>query len=126
MTKPKKYNQQLKALQVDWYKKLKESGFKDIESKDLKYLKQWDSHYFKIRNTAESFQIKSEYFYMASQFLNSHIFTNEIEKNIWALHCEGLGFRQISNKIKLLDKTFNKDKINQIVKRLKHLMLHSL
>lgn len=95
-TKP----EDLKALQKLWYEKLKSEGFDDIE--DGPYLKEWDSFYFQTRHEPQSFSLKHEYYYLAEHFLTSFEFKSEIEKEIWRLHSEGLGFRDISKAIKRL------------------------
>lgn len=99
-----------------WYKKLEKSGFKDIEQ-DEDNLKVWTiklstSQY---KNGPE----KQTYYYMASQFLNTHEFKNHIDRIIWEYHCEGISYRNIS---KLLRKArVSKLTYNGIYLRIKNL-----
>lgn len=86
-----------KALKALWYQKLKNEGFKDIESaQNSDLLNQWDSAYFQLRYDPDSFAAKESYFYRARQFLEIHDFKHPIQKQIWKLHSDGLGIRQIA------------------------------
>lgn len=106
-----------KQEKAKWYKKLKKSGFDDIER---------DEHRLKVntldrigRNTFSrvdytSDQLsqerltakivhdaKQEYYYKAEHFLNSHKFESEKERVIWEYHANGLSIRDI---VKVLNK----------------------
>lgn len=142
MTKTK----ELKELEQIWYKKLKEDGFKDIESGP--YLKEWDSFYFQARHEPESFKLHADYYYLAHQFLHSFTFNSEYEKSIWDMHSRGLSYREIASKIEASQthtqycsqrhcdifcliqngESFivNKDKVGMIVKKLKARMMKFL
>lgn len=96
----KKAPTDLKALTAIWYQRLKDEGFHDIESrKDPNMLNQWDSAYFQLRYDPDSFAAKESYFYRAQQFLQVHSFRHPIQKEIWRLHSEGQGVRQIATHI---------------------------
>ncbi len=127
-------NQQLKKLTSEWYKRLKDHGFKDIETVvgGREYLKDWSASYFQDRYDPLTFHAKHDYYYLAHQFLHSHRFRSQIEREIWALHTEGWGYREIAMRIlgrmdvALLRVTYNKDIINAVVLKLKGTMMRNL
>ncbi len=101
-TQPKDF----KKLQREWNKKLKDSGFNDIEQANG-LLKRWDSHYFQLQFsqnhqglTKEFQESKMAYYRMAGYFLNDYKFTDESEKLIWTMHAEGKGQRSIIKELK--------------------------
>ena len=101
MAKPKR-QPNYEELRDTWYKKLKDSGFEDIEQ-DEDTLKRWDSHYFtKRRNLTESggWQAKAAYYSMAGRFLNEYKFDTPLEQAVWEYHANGLGRRDISKILK--------------------------
>lgn len=112
-------------LQNFWYQKLKETGFQDIEDtqSEQRFLKQWHSRYFFIRNTPEEYQENMDYFDMSLHFYwNYADFQNQREKQIWWLHCQGMSRREIaadfiSKGIKISDSL-----VQIIVARLKKIM----
>jgi hypothetical protein len=122
----------LSSLQKIWYKKLKESGFEDIEdvSSPREYLKTWHSNYFYQRYTPESFEFKQEYYRKASLFLHMYSFewfpgssiVNWMEREIWRQHSEGISLRAIALHFQNMGISTNKDKINHIVQRLSEIM----
>lgn len=125
-------SEELKALQKKWYHKLKESGFEDIEDTNSKreYLKSWHSNYFYRTYTPETFSFKEEYYRRASQFLFEYHFLwfegssliNFCEREIWRLHSEGQGVRQIALQLQERGWKMNKDQVNRAIKRLVEVM----
>lgn len=131
-------SKKLKQLEVKWARKLKQSGFKDIESADRQYLNTWDSRWFANRRdvdnnpsvrftqNAESRQVqnldyykgKQEYFYLAGHFLSGFEFANKREKEFWKKHSEGFSNREIAKKHRC-----SKDIVNMVIRRLKKEML---
>jgi beta-N-acetylglucosaminidase len=116
--KPKAfYNEStFKALQKQWYKKLKATEFKEAESgNDMQFL----ITYHSTKLSSESFydrksgnpvlskhslifqEAARNYYREAEHFLNTHKFFNERNKTIWQLHAEGLSYNTISKKINL-------------------------
>ena len=93
---------EFKTLQREWYKKLKDSGFKEIEdtSSPLEMLKTWHSSYFINRNTPDTFLAKQSYFQSASRFLHSNKFKSEKDRLIWEMHCDGATLRGIASELK--------------------------
>lgn len=89
----------LKQLTREWDKRLKDSGFEDIEQRDGR-LKRWESHFFKQRPDVEFQEAKTSYYRMAGYFLHEHKFEDDVIKLIWQLHSEGLGQRTIIKELK--------------------------
>lgn len=87
-----------KELQNHWYQKLKENGFNDIEdtSSPREMLKSWHSTLFIHRYEKERFTARQQYFEIVTQFLHSHEFESELEREIWFLHSEGKSLREIA------------------------------
>lgn len=104
-----------------WRQKLKDSGFNDIENENgvLK-----DSKFgYRIYEDTDSMYVtaKSQYFYLAAEFLNDHKFDNEIDKKVWELHCEGATCQEIT-KITNQHRTT----ANRMILKFKRIMLGTL
>lgn len=103
-----------KDLQLLWSKKLKASGFKDIESPygDLKedpFIRSMNEHtraayavlgkkgalaQSQIRNLT-----RAQYYARAGEFLISHKFARG-DLLLWTLHCEGVSYRKVAKAAK--------------------------
>lgn len=119
---PPKNNKEFNTLQKEWYSKLKDSGFEDIEQNELD-LKLWSSHFFKVRHNATLFSAKEEYYRMAGHFLYDYTFSNEHEKQIWALHSTGVSIRGIVDQLKAKKIKTDTKKVNNIIKAFSKLMI---
>ncbi len=128
MSNPK---QLLKEAQDEWYKKLKKSGFDDIEQ-DEDRLKKWASSSFKGKingarhNEKQAFtDAKEEYYRRAGHFLYDHEFASAFQRRIWELHAEGKSLREISKAVRKMNTKMkvNKDNIQPIVKALAKVMI---
>lgn len=108
-------------LQALWYKKLKKSGFDDIEqaggtanrttTRSINFLDP------ELRDTIES------YYRMCHHFLNEYKFTTALEKAIWQYHSDGLSIRDVADTLrKLRRKKISKTKVGAIVKDLETIM----
>lgn len=98
----KKKPTELQALQDQWYKKLKESGFTDIEHKDGSINRAFSrSDNWKDESLR---QLTIDYYCMCTHFLNENKFKDEVERVIWEYHTEGLSIR---DTVKLLSQTLN-------------------
>ena len=119
MSKPKKLD--YKTQKEIWYKKLEESGFKDIED---------DKGQLKRTSTSRNIPLvawtaKLDYFQMATNFLEDYKFNSEIERLIWEYHSEGLSVREISDiltKANVQSISVTRNPIWEIIKRLKKSM----
>lgn len=112
---------QFNNLQNTWYKKLKAEGFNDIEGDFGISITTgvFSTKRFFERNTYDTFKNKERYYQLAGHFLHEHTFETKLDKEIWELHSEGLSYRDISEKIKILQKS----QVCKVVKTLKELML---
>src|SRR3954469_24220698 len=87
---------QFKKLQREWDKKLKSTGFDDIEDRNSprEFLKRWHGSYFR----AVWSDSKEAYFTKARAFLTWFQFQSKVEKEIWERHAEGQTLREIAEK----------------------------
>lgn len=88
-------------LKAKWEKKLKNSGFNDIENADGSLKAEVDP-----RTIAYALKDgRSEYYMQATQFLNRFKFSTALERSVWHMHSEGSSFRTIAS---VYDMTFYK------------------
>lgn len=124
-----------KDLQRQWYKKLKKSGFDDIE-KDEDNLKSWSSDFFRRHKTdhkeyhreynEDKFKAHEEYYRMAEEFLTNYHFENSTDRFIWSQHAEAVSIREIVRMLKVKRIKSYKFKVHETIKRLKRLMFLGL
>lgn len=116
----------LKKLIAEWDKRLKDSGFVDIEDRKTGLLKKcggdylwdaieisrisdiWDENIKReIKFDGKGYstfvwkQSQAEYYRIASIMCHDGEFKTEREREIWVFHAEGLSYREISKKINL-------------------------
>lgn len=112
---------EFKSLHDEWMKKLKDSGFEEIE--DVKsqdeLLIRWDSSYFQARYSEETFQLKQEYFERARELSHRFKFSCWLEKAVWENHADGLSLREIVRKLRTKENCLNKDKAAGFIRRIK-------
>lgn len=108
-----------KLLRDQWYAKLKQSGFKDIEdvNSQRESLKIWDSKCFARDYNKFYFRCRYRYFKMCEWFLEFYNFDSDRDKSIWAYHSQGLYVREIAHII-----NSNKDTVNRTIRRLSKIM----
>lgn len=104
-------DQKFIALKNKWYQKLKDSGFKEIEtttaSKD--FLINWESTRFYKDYTPDEVQEHLAYFRMCDDFYWHYAsWKDSLERKIWYLHSQGHSRRKIAvtlqqQKIKISD-----------------------
>lgn len=90
---------EFKDLNNTWKKKLKKSGFDDVEQADGN-LKRWDSHFFIVHHNPTLYHAKEAYYRYANQFLHEHKFETRLEKFIWEKHAAGISLQDIVKAIK--------------------------
>ena len=114
-------SKKFKAINKKWHKILEKTGFKDIEEFDspLELLKNWDDVIFVKRYNNGTFLDKQRHYELAGQLLHTYKFDTELERNIWDNHCQGIGERIISKKLKCTEWAVKKaiQKIRQAIKR---------
>lgn len=110
-----------KKLEKEWYGKLAESGFQDIEvsSHENRFLKKWSFNLSRKRWNLIHYETTLEYYKKAQDLLNSFKFKNRIHKKIWKLHASGLSERKIAHKIKIYKKSMVHYIIAQISREIK-------
>jgi len=111
---------ELNKLQAKWYKKLKATGFDELEYKDGSIKSCAPPSARKTHRAFIFQQSTQEYYYMATHFLNDYKFESTKERNIWEYHANGLSVRSISrifNKLKFTE-GYGKSTIFNIIKRL--------
>lgn len=130
----------LKTLTKTWYKKLKDSGFNDIEQENG-LLKDYSNRFYrsqfkedsgdslenKIQSKTLINEAKEEYYRLAGQFLHEHNFNSLVDRHIWKSHSEGLSSRAISKNLRIITgKTYNKDNVSAIIKSFVDIMLKDI
>lgn len=134
-------NKDFRDLNNKWARKLKKSGFEDIEQPaDYKsgvpdgQLKSWSSKYFTSPSRFDPvrFECREEYYRLAGQFLHEYTFNNDTEKSMWQLHCEGqttLSILEILKAKKIMfysGKKTNRRNVVETIRRLTNEMLGRL
>lgn len=114
--------QTFKQLQAEWYQKIANSGFQEIEQPDGN-LKLWASTFFKVRYQENVFRAKEEYYRLAGQFLNDYKFESKFEHRVWELHTEGVSIRNITLIMKKQGFKTYKRMVHETIGRLAHHMV---
>lgn len=109
-------------LRNEWYDKLERSGFEDIE-KTFKNdatttLNRLHSSWFG-KNDPDQMVFSRDYYYIAAQFLNEHVFEKQEHKQVWELHTAGLSFRRIAQALSSESFRYTKERVEGIVNDLK-------
>lgn len=116
---------EFKVLEDLWYKKLKATGFEDIEP-GKKYLK-FSAEGYMSRSSNKGreayFASKEEYFRLAGHFLYDHQFENETDRFIWERHAEGESLREIVVSLKSKGVKKALTQVKETIHRLRAIML---
>lgn len=86
-------------LQQEWYDKLKEQGFKDIERKNQDDWLKDEVHTSTLKNAHINRISREKYFEKACEFLHRFDFDSELDKLIWEQHCDGKSIREIAKEL---------------------------
>ena len=96
-------------------------------------LKEWHAFKFGVKavggaqvtNTPVQRAAKEEYYRLAGQFLHSHSFPSALEREIWALHSDGMSIRHIVAKLKkkYWRSGLYRNKVHGIIQQLSKTML---
>lgn len=98
MSYPKKYLQEKEV----WYEKLRESGFKDVESftyRDHSQVGLKNQKSGQHRISELDYEIRVEFYRRASQFYWDFTFPDETTKHMWELFSEGKTYREIASQV---------------------------
>lgn len=104
-------------LQRNWYNKLKDSGFEDIEQEDGN-LKFWTSTESSGRTTERRAAASEEYYRIAGWFLQEHAFENDFEAMVWQEHSQGHSLATIVEILKKRGIKAYRDKLARIIRKL--------
>lgn len=122
---PKTYDE----LKIEWYDKLKNCGFEDIEQPDG-MLKRWSSSVFNDRRLGYTYEERrayydsvAEYYRLAGQLLHTYKFSNGLERLVWKLHCEGRGQNHIIAECRDKGHNIYSNRITKVLRKLRKVML---
>lgn len=122
-------SKEFRDLKDQWYQKLKDSGFEDIEDtqSEKEFLNVWHSNVFQIEKTTHNFQSKQSYYYDAAHALEIYrdcplFFTDPSDQLAWELHCNGISLRNISKELNKRGYKTNKDLLNKVINKFKKLI----
>jgi len=104
MSRPKQQKTKLEEETDFWYKKLKESGFEDIESRNGDIRSCVPRKHRGYAQLLDQMAI-TEYYEGCREFLNTYQFDSELEKVIWEYHTEGLGAETITKILHKINAT---------------------
>lgn len=107
---------EFKKLQKDWYQRLKENGFKDIE-KDERLNEPVETLF---RNTDEFLMpLQEEYYRLLSQAVNDEntVFKNEADRYILTKYSEGMQIKDIVEDLSKLGMPRKRLAIRYIIRR---------
>lgn len=97
-------SREFRRLQREWYAKLADSGFVDIERHNLHadnpYMRQ---HKHEVQVTLERGMLvgRQEYFRRAGHWSWDRTFLNRKEAHIWRLHANGLSYREVAREVQV-------------------------
>jgi hypothetical protein len=105
-----------RQLNIEWQRKLKDSGFKDLENKDRD--RPLINPIYKLKKIKD-YEAVREHFLNATHYLIEGKFENQLERNIWRLYSEGLSIRQIVPQVKKAKTTvyYYIDKVRRRMKK---------
>jgi hypothetical protein len=115
---------EFKSLENEWYQRLEESGFHDIENRDNPDgMLKTDRSVVEFDETRiESVGFRSEaralYFRNGAEVLKSYPFENETHRRIWQLHMDGLSNREIARKIEGMSPSYQRSRVGEIIFRI--------
>lgn len=118
---------QFKKLQDEYYQKLKEDGFNDIEDAWNDKLKEYNSRAASRKLEQSPFASKIyeetlEYFRLCDQILETYHFKSIWDRCVWSLHAKGFTNREIEKYLRL--DGLRKSTINNIIKEIRSFMLN--
>ncbi len=116
MSEPSEYDK----LRAEWYKKLKDEGYEDIESSET-HLRFYSSTFAREKSLL-SWEAKQAYYQMATTFLAENRFRSKLERIIWEYHANGMSGRDIAKTLEKVKIHINRMTVWRIVSRLEKKM----
>lgn len=110
---------QFKALEKEWYEKLKEQNFDDVEEKinGKDKLKQWASNCYRSQHQIAR-ESKLVYFELLGQFLHKETdFKDEVERFIMLRKSEGAPIKLISEELEAQGERCHRDTVRLIIQK---------
>lgn len=104
-------------LKNEWYKKLKDAGFNDIEKTEYKLINHQHPAPKMMAEDSPRYRQQEEYYTMARHFATNHTFASETDRFVWELHSEGIGYRSISTALSEKGITLKKSTICNVVRK---------
>jgi len=87
-------SEEFRELRKLWMKKLKDSGFKDIERHHSEYRLVQEYDDIRLRKHFRSMDSVDYYYSEAMEFLEFHSFKDETDREIWEGHVQGMTARE--------------------------------
>jgi hypothetical protein len=106
-----------RQLLAEWNARLKDEGFEDAENGNG-VLKLYHSTQFRRKRTLNLIHQQKAYFERATDFLNSHPFGTETDREIWARHSDGGAVREIAKAMNL-----NVNRVHKAICLIREIML---
>ena len=125
MGQTKYYNKKdFKKLQNEWYKKLKEGGFNDIEFglNNTPFIEQHEFDRISIIENAKNDR-REEYYSLASKYYWENMFKSELDKLIWYYHSEGVPAQKIVLNLKKDGYSISKPTVYRHINSIKEMFL---
>ena len=85
-------------IQNEWYAKLRDSGFSDLEWLDKKSGRGQNTPFLRkpLVNFLQTFELSTQNHYILAQsFLTHGNFDTEVDRFLWFMYCEGFSYRQM-------------------------------
>lgn len=136
---PPKPKDDYESLKKIWYKKLKSSGFDDIENErgELKHYSSSDfftehhlfdrfTHQTKLEIKELSLEAKAAYYRMAGSFLEHYPFKTALDRKVWGYYAEGVSRNEIPTLVSTPKVKVSVYKVKYIVSKLRKIMLGGL
>lgn len=111
-----------KQLQKEWYSRLADEGFKDIEKHDdLSLIHQWSSYVYRKAKDPYVRWSKQEYFMSMTECANTQPFDRDVDAIIINMVTDGKSIKDISKCLKDLHlKPSHRHSIRYIIRKYEH------
>ncbi len=118
-------SKEFKKLQKTWYKKLKDTGFNDLETESGLSKQNVGTYFYNVYHP-DRFEFQAEYYRRVGYFLHTHKFKNTFERRIWELYAEGVTIRETVRILTDAKIRTYKREVHEIRQALTKLMLEAI
>ena len=110
---------EFKAMEKEWYGKLKDDGFIDIEdtTRANNPLKSWHNYRFK-QIPSSKMETTRSYYDEVNDILLTHTFKTDLHRTIFELHCKGLSKRKIEKALASTQNPLKSTRIYMIIQEI--------